>query len=333
MIENKLISELKRPKSVEFKESEDNSASYGSFVAYPYERGFALTIGNSLRRTILSSLQGYAFIGLKCNKINNEFQNIPGVLQDTTEIISNLKNVSIAIDDPSITSRILHFEIKGKKVFKVSDLKLDKMIQIFNPDMVIFESNKDANFEIDLQLDLGRGYVPAEIIQNNIETHGTIALDGNYSPIKSVNFNIEQVRVGNRGDFEKLKIDIETNGVLKPDEALKNAAQILRETYLTFGSIDNVMLTKDVDDLKEDDKDDKDKIFFESVYKLEFTVRTHFFFKINEIKQIGQLVIKTEDELLKKKEVTKEIIEDIKTVLELNSLSLEMKDINYLEKK
>ena len=145
-------------------------------------------------------------------------------------------------------------------------------------------------------------------------------------------FNIDQVRIGNRGDFEKLTIDIETNGVLKPDEALKNAAQILKETYLTFGSVDSdITLTKAVDDLKEDDKDDKDKIFFESVYKLEFTVRTHFFFKINEIKQIGQLVLKTEEELLEKKEVTSEIIEDIKTILEENSLSLGMKDINYLE--
>ena len=188
MIEKKLISEFKRPKSVELKESEGGSANHGSFVAYPYERGFAMTVGNSLRRTILSSLQGYAFIGLKCSEINNEFQNIPGVLQDTTEIISNLKNVSIALNDPSITSRVLHFEIKGKKVFKVADLKLDEMIQIFDPEMIIFESNKDADFEIDLQLDLGRGYVPAEIIQKNIETHGTIALDGNYSPVKSVNF-------------------------------------------------------------------------------------------------------------------------------------------------
>ena len=236
MIDNKLIAEFKRPKSVELK-YDISQRDFGVFSAKPYERGFATTVGNSIRRTLLSSVPGYAIIAFKCDEINNEFQNIKGVYQDTAEILVNLKNVYIALKDPQVTSRILHFDIKGKKDFYAKDFATDSNIEIGNPNKLIFSSNKEADFSFDVQVDYGRGYVPSEMLDNLIEVDGTIAVDGNYSPILNVAFSVDSVRVGTRNDYEQLNLEIKTKGVISPEEALKNATQILKESYLTFNDV------------------------------------------------------------------------------------------------
>jgi len=331
MVEKKLVAEFKRPKVVEFKQ-EVEEKMVGVFSAKPYERGFGTTIGNSLRRTLLAAIPGNAIIAVKFDKINNEFQNIKGVYQDTTEIIANLKKVAILLKDANIKSRVLTFEIKGKRVFKASDLKVDETIEIGNPDHIIFTANKDADFEFSLQIDYGRGYVTAEMFSDSIETPGAIVMDADYSPVKNVTFEVSPVRIGNRNDYEKLQLEVRTNGLISPEKALQEAAQILKESYFTFNNVETEILTSAVDDRREGLASDKDKIFYQSVYGMEFTVRTYYFLKINDIRQIGQLVTKTEEELQEKKKWSEEVVADIKERLALHKLSLGMKNIDYVQK-
>ena len=328
MITNKLVAEFKRPASVEFTQNvvEEN---YGVFTAKPYERGFGTTVANSLRRTLLSSIPGYAVIAVKFDSINNEFQNLKGVYQDTSEIIANFKNVHIGLKDPNIRSRVLHFEIKGKKSFYAKDLKVDEHIVIGNPDFLIFSANKETQFTMDIQIDYGKGYVPADFFVDSIETEGTIAIDGNFSPILNVSYEVDKMRVGRRNDYEKLRIQIRTNGVIHPEDALKKAAQILKESYLTFNNVETEILTQAVDTNRKAATDEKDKIYYQSVFAFEFTVRSHFFFKMNDIREIGQLVTKSEEELLEKKKFSSEVLKEIKEVLAENHLEIGMKNINY----
>ncbi len=331
MVEKKLVAEFKRPKVVEFKQEVDEK-HIGVFSAKPYERGFAITVGNSLRRTLMAAIPGNAIIAVKFDKINNEFQNIKGVYQDTTEIIANLKKVAILLKDQNIKSRVLTFEIKGKRVFKAADLKVDETIEVGNPDHIVFTANKDADFEFSVQVDYGRGYVPAEMFSDSIETPGAIVMDADYSPVKNVSFEVSPVRIGNRNDYEKLQLEVRTNGLISPEKALQEAAQILKESYLTFNNVETEVLTSAVDDRREGLSNDKDKIFYQSVYGMEFTVRTYYFLKINDIRQVGQLVTKTEEELREKKKWSEEVISDIKERLALHKLTLGMKNIDYVQK-
>lgn len=333
MVEQKLVSDFKRPKGVEFLIEQDNG-KLGKFSAHPYERGFATTIGNSLRRTLLSSVPGYAIIAAKFDCINNEYQNIPGVYQDTAEILVNLRNVAIKILDENVTSKVFHYEINGKCDFTAADLVKDSTVMVGNPDHLIMKCNKDANFTMDVEVRWGRGYVPADEYQNAIETEGVILIDANYSPINRVSYEVEKIRLANRSDYEKLSMEIETNGVISPENALKEAAQILKESYMTFNNIElEAMLTSAVDDRKEGGEIEKDKIFLESVFCLGMTVRTYYFLKINDIREVGQLVTKTEEEIRSKEGFCEKILDDIKVRLDLKNLTLGMKDINYSPKK
>ena len=332
MIDNRLITEFKRPLSVQFKQDIDDE-DFGVFSAKPYERGFATTIGNSIRRTLLSSLHGYAIIAFKCDKINNEFQNIEGVYQDTTEILVNLKNVYIVLKDPNVKSRVLHFEINGKKNFYSKDLMIDSNIEVGDPEKLIFSTNTDANFSFDVQVDYGKGYVPSEMFQELIEVSGTIPIDGNYSPILNVTFSVDPVNLGTRSDYEQLTLKIKTKGIISPEEALKKAAQILKESYLTFNNVQTETFTKAIDDKKEVEVDKDNEIFYRSVYSIPFTVRTQFFLKINGIRELGQLVTKQENNIKNKPGSTEEILADIKSkLLEKANLNLDMKNISYVEK-
>lgn len=331
MVEKRLVSEFKRPKVVEYKQDVEQK-NYGVFSAKPYERGFGTTVGNSLRRTLLSAMPGNAIIAVKFDKINNEFQAIKGVLQDTTEICANFKRVAIMLKDANIRTRVLDFEVKGKKVFTAGDLKVDETIDIGNPDQVIFTANKEADFTFSVQVDSGRGYVPSELFADAVEMPGVILLDANYSPVRNVTFNISPMRVGNRNDYEKLSLEIETNGLLAPEQALREAAQILKESYFTFNNLEAESITSAVDDRIGSGVSDKDKVFYQSVYAMEFTVRSYYFLKLNDIRQVGQLVTKTEEELREKKKFTPEILADIREKLEGRGLSLGMKNIDYQPK-
>ena len=331
MIDNKLVADFKRPKNVQYQIIKENSYT-GNFLASPYERGFATTIGNSLRRTLLAGLPGYAIVAVKFEGINNQFQNIPGVLENTTNICLNFKSIAIALKDETCKSKTLTFHVKDQQVFTAGKLAEENdQIVIGNPDLVLFHANKTANFSFDIQISFGRGYIISEDIENNIEVRGTIALDADYSPVNKVSFSVEKLSIGFKNDFEKLLLNIETNGLISPSTALNQAAQILKECYLTFNDITEYYMTTPVDSHSSNKTSEEDKIYHESVHSLPVLIETHYFFKINEISQIGQLVTKSETYLQSKKRFNEVVFNDISERLKEKNLSLNMKGINYVE--
>lgn len=325
-----LVSDFKRPKYVK---SSDQGKNIGKFTASPYEKGIAITVGNSLRRILYSALPGYAIVAVKFDQINSEFDNILGVMEDTSMILLNLKQVAVGLIDENIKNKVLKFEIKGKVDFtaqKIADK--ESGIIIGNPDFVIFKTNKDADFSFEIQISQGRGYIPSEMIENNIEVRGTIPLDADYSPIKKVGFTASATKVGARSDFEKLDIVIETKGTIDSEEALKRAAQILKECCYTFNEVNKEELTTPIEEEISVNKDSKDLIFYETVHSLNVLVKTDYFLKLNGFSEIGQLVTKNEAYLRSKKKIDEEIILDIQNALIQKQLNLNMKGINYVEK-
>ncbi len=331
MINNILIGDFKRPKSASYKLVEENK-NIANFTVGPYQRGVASTIGNSLRRILLSSLPGYAITGVKFDKINNEFDNVEGVFEDTAIICVNLKKVSIKLKDDNIKNKILNFSIKGKKEFTANDIALaDPAVEVGNPELVIFSTNKNADFNFTIQISYGRGYVPSEYFIDNIEVKGTIVLDADFSPIKSCGFLVGSMKLGTKNDFEKLDLKIETKGVITPEESLKAAAQILKECFLTFNEIEEDALTTPIESRDKVNKAGKDLIFHQTIHDFPLLIKTHYFLKVNNIHEIGQLVTKSELYLKSKKGFDEEILEDIIRNLKSKSLDLNMKGINYLE--
>ena len=328
MIDNKLISDFKRPRGVAYRVISEDGAK-AQFSASPYERGFASTIGNSLRRTLLSSLSGFAIVAVKFDKSSSEYENIEGVKQDTSMICLNLKKVAIVLIGDDMKNRVLSFKVKGEKVFKAGDLKKDDQILVGNPDLVLFETNDKADFTFDLQISEGKGYVPSEVLESNIEIKGTIPLDADYSPVKRVAFTVEQTTVGNRSDFERMNMTIETKGVITPKAALSKAAQILKECFDTFSNYEEE-LTSAVDDERLLGRSSEGKIYNQSVHSIPVSIKTHYFFKVNNLIELGQLVTQKEADLRTRKRFDEEILIDINRALSEKSLSLDMKGVNYI---
>ena len=333
MIESNLLSLIKRPENVEYSQDALDDTQ-GIFKASPYEKGFGTTLGNSFRRTLLAALPGYAVVAVKFNCVNNEFENIPGVYQDTSRIIINLKKLMIGFKDTTIHSKVFHFKIEGARAFKAKDfLTDDANVIVADPDYEILSTTKkEASFEISIQVELGRGYVPSENLQNSIEAVGTIPIDADYSPINKVSFKVNQISNGGRIDYEELELFIETKGIISPTKALEQAAQILKESYLTFSNVEAEAMTKPIENKNDKGDAKKDKMLYETVYALGLTVKSYFFLKVNEIREIGQLVTKKEDELRMKKHFHEDLLEDINTRLQEHNYRLNMKNVNYVEK-
>ena len=327
-----LLSSLKRPSQVEFRQVE-RKAHLGTFKIKPYERGFGITVGNSLRRVLLSVMPGHAVVAVKLSDINNEFQNIPGVYEDTVELLANLKVLALGFKDANIKSKVYKFEFKGEGTFHAKDfLKKDSNLIVGNGDHKIFSHNKETNFTMDVQIERGRGYIDSELIQKHIEVAGAIPLDANYSPILNVQTKVHPLTVENASHYEELEISIETNGIIAPESALREAVQILKEAYLPFKDISSEPILTPVRADWDKKVKEKNTIFNESVYCIEFAVRTHFFLKVNEIKEIGQLVLKEEEDLRLKKHFNENILSDIQEKLEKKELHVGMKNIDYVEK-
>ncbi|HBE03505.1 MAG: DNA-directed RNA polymerase subunit alpha [Spirochaetes bacterium GWF1_41_5] len=304
---------------------------YGKFIIAPYEKGMAITIGNTLRRSLLSSIPGYAVSALKISGINSEFQNIKGVYEDTIDIIMNLKKTYITLKDPDIEKKVLHLEIKGEKEVYARALELDQTIYVHNKDLLIFKTNAEANFSLDLQIDYGRGFVLAEKNQDFIEVAGTIVIDALYSPVLKVAYKSIPLTGDSTGEFESLEIEIWTNGTINPEDALSKAAYYVREKLKTFVTVDN---DEDIDVFTATGSQSNENVSNEDLFKknvsiLELSVRSLYFLKINDIKEVGQLIQKNEDTVKGLKEATNAILEEIKDKLQKKNLHLGMKDINY----
>ncbi len=322
-----LLKDFKKPQGVTF-EQEENLPNYGRFVAQPFERGYAITIGNALRRTLLSSIPGTAIVAVKIKGVLHEFSTIPGVLEDAPELLVNLKRVRIKLNE-SVEKKVIHIEKKGPGEFKAGDLNVDSSVTIVNPDSYIATLNKDANIVMDLQIERGRGYVPAEEFKARIGQIGVIPLDAIFSPVTKVNYKIENTRVGYRTDYEKLILEVWTDGTLKPDEAVAQSAVILKEhlsLFLNFLAPEEVKL-EEVD--KEEEKIQKkilEKVLSTPIEQIELTVRSTNCLRNAKIKTIGQLIKKSEEEMLEMKNFGRKSLDEIKAKLNEYGLWLGMSD-------
>ncbi len=310
--------ELIKPKRVEVSAS---TATYGKFVCEPLERGFGITLGNALRRILLSSIHGAAIVSAKIDNVMHEFSAIPGVLEDVSEILLNLKEVRLRMSDRE--PRVVRIEASGEGEVKAGDIVTDGGVEILNPEHHIATLSKDAKLNMTMRAKVGKGYVPAEANKDEGDPISTIPIDAVFSPIRRVNYVVGNARVGQRTDYDKLTLEVWTDGSVLPADAVAYAAKILKEQSSIFINFDE----KPEPELKE--PEERDEPFNEnlsrSVEELELSVRSANCLKNANIKYIGELVQRTEQEMLKTKNFGRKSLNEIKEVLASMGLALGMK--------
>jgi len=309
------------PKRLECDESVYTN-NYGRFYASPFERGYGVTLGNSLRRTLLSSIEGSGVTWIKIDGVRHEFSTLPGVLEDIPEVILNIKN--LVLTSHSKIPRSIFIKKEGKGDIKAADITADETVEIINPDLHIATMTQNRKFNLEMEVARGRGYVPAESNRKENQPIGVIPIDSIFSPVKQVNFSVENTRVGQRMDYEKLILDIWTNGGISPKDALLYASNILQrhlDIFVNFGQLpeeeEEIELTKEEIELYE-------KLRL-PISELELSVRSSNCLREADIKIIADLVIKTEDQLLSFKNFGKKSLTEIKELLIGMGLTLGMK--------
>ena len=336
MSRKNLIKGFKRPKSITFEPGELQS-NYGKFTASPFEPGFGTTIGNTLRRVLLSSIQGYAITAVKItstdaegtvHNISSEFETIPNIVEDTLEVINNLKQMRLKLPD-EVEQETLLYEWMGKMDITSSMFDRPGQVDVINRDQHIMTLMDNANIGIEIQIDLGKGYVPSEAIERHVEVIGTIPLDAIYSPVRKVKFAVEPTRVGQHSDYDKLILEIWTDGTVKPEDALAEAAKIAKDHFTVFINFDESNLSLDEDE--DEDNEQIRAILNTPVEELELSVRSSNCLKNADIKYIGELVRKTEDDIAKTRNFGKKSLLEIKDKLKEWNLSLGMTDMKLLK--
>ncbi len=313
--------DLIKPKKLQF-ETETLTNTYGKFFAEPFERGFGTTIGNSIRRVLLSSLQGAAISSVRIKGVLHEFSAVPGVTEDVTDIILNLKCVRLKLHGNE--SRIVRIVHKGEGVITAADIVSDANVEVLNPSQHIAVCSKDANVEIELVVRIGRGYVPADRNRDEKAPVGTIPIDSIYSPIVKVNFVVTNARVGQQTDYDKLTLEVITDGSVKPEDAIAYAAKILKEQLTIFINFDESDVAT-LDEVAEEETDSINENLYRSVEELELSVRSANCLKNAGIKLIGELVSKSESEMLKTQNFGRKSLNEIKDILVEMGLTLGMK--------
>jgi len=297
---------------------------YGKFVCEPLERGFGVTIGNSLRRIILSSLHGAAIVSVKFDSVMHEFSVIKGVLEDVSEIILNLKEVRLRMDDTE--TRAIRIDAKGPGEVKSGDiLSDDGKCEILNPDLHIATLSDDAELKMSMKVKVGKGYSLAEANKEEDTPIGTIPIDAVFSPIRRVNYVVGNARVGQRTDYDKLTLEVWTDNSILPEDAVAFAAKILKEQMNPFINFDEELEPEPVKKSDEKEKPHFNENLNRSVEELELSVRSANCLKNADILKIHQLVSKTEAEMLKTKNFGRKSLNEIKEVLGEMGLSLGMK--------
>jgi DNA-directed RNA polymerase subunit alpha len=322
--------DLIRPKRLEV-EKETLTPLYGKFTAEPFERGFGITIGNSLRRILLSSLQGAAITSVKVDGVLHEFSAIPGAKEDITEIILNLKEVRLKLHTEG--PKTIRVKAEGPKVLKAGDIITGDAVEILNPDHYIATLSRDGKLSMEMVVKVGRGYVPAERNKEESQPIGTVPMDSIFSPIKKVNYTITNARVGQITDYDKLTMEVWTDGSLNPEEAVAHAAKILKDQlsiFITFEEEEEAEMSYSED---EEEKEAFNENLLRSVDELELSVRSANCLKHANIKLIGDLVQKTEAEILATKNFGRKSLNEIKEILSEMGLSLGMKLDNWPPKK
>ncbi len=319
---------LTMPDAIELEES-SYTDTFGRFVIKPLEGGFGTTIGNSLRRVLLSSLTGAAITVIKIDSVLHEFSTIPGVRDDVSEIILNLKEVKIKLINKRPDKVYLNF--KGKGVFYARDIgKGSNDFEILNPDHLIATMDEDADFGMEIRIGRGRGYVTAEENKLIDQPIGTIPIDSIFSPIVSVKYNVEPTRVGQRIDYEKLVMEIETDGSITPDDALTHAGKILKDHIQLFIIFDVEPEEEEETEIDEEALQIR-KLLKMSVDELELSVRSQNCLKAANIKTIGDLVSKDEPQMLKFRNFGRKSLTELTKILEKRNLHFGMNVEKYLQ--
>lgn len=315
--------ELIMPEKVEV-DKDSLTSSYGKFVCQPLERGFATTFGNSLRRVLLSSIQGAAICTVKIEGVLHEFSTIPGVIEDVTEIILNLKEVRFKLNSPE--GRIVRIERKGKGSVTAADFITDGMVEVMNPDKHICTiSGDEGKFFGDFEVRWGKGYSPAENNKPEEQIIGVIPIDAIFTPIRKVKFLVSQARVGRQTDYDKLTMEIHTDGSVRPEDALAYAAKILKEQISVFINFDEVGAEPDVQSAEACGPEPANPHLSRPVEDLELSVRSANCLRNANIRFIGELVQRTETEMLKTKNFGRKSLNEIKQLLYDMGLGLGMK--------
>jgi DNA-directed RNA polymerase subunit alpha len=315
---------LIKPRAIEVEE-ETLSPTYGRFHVEPLERGFGITIGNSLRRILLSSLQGAAVVAVRIKGVLHEFSTLHGVREDVTDIILNIKELLVKMHTDS--PETLRVKANTPGVVRAQNIEPNPHVEILNPEQVIATLSEDGDLEIEMEVKRGRGYVPAERNREEGQPIGTIAIDALFSPIRKVNYTVTHSRVGQITDYDRLTLEVWTNGNLAPADAVGYAAKILKEQLSVFINFDEGEATPRTSEVRESTRLNEN--LFKSVDELELSVRSANCLKNADIRYIGDLVQKSEAEMLKTKNFGRKSLNEIKEILSEMGLSLGMKLENW----
>jgi len=300
------------PKRLECDEA-SLTPTYGKFVAEPFERGYGSTIGNSLRRVLLSSIEGSAVTSIKIEGASHEFASIPGVQEDVTEIVLNIK--ALVLRSHTRTPKTLRIEVDEKKDITARDIITDDTVEVINPDLHICTLTKNTPFRMELEVQRGRGYVPADRNKKEGQALGVIAIDSIFTPVKKVNFHVEDTRVGQMTDYDRLIVEVWTNGSINPKDSMLYASNILQrhlDVFVNFGKLPEEDQATEVSDEKERDLYKK---LAQPVSELELSVRSANCLREAHIKYIGELVKKSEMEMLKYRNFGKKSLTEISNIL------------------
>jgi DNA-directed RNA polymerase subunit alpha len=307
-----------------------NTPGYGKFVIEPLERGFGLTLGNALRRVLLSSLQGAAITAVRIDGVLHEFSTLPGVIEDVTELILNLKQVRLKLhgDGPKKGT----FEVRGKGEVRAGNLLVDADVEVLNPDLHIATLNKDGDLRMEVEIDAGRGYVSADQHSQVDRPIGVIPIDSMFSPVMKVNYNVETTRLGQRIDYDKLTVEVWTDASILPSDAVAVAAKILRDHFSLFIHFEEP-IEEEVEEEVDEERQRVRRLLERSVEELELSVRSSNCLRAAEIKSIGDLVQKSEPEMLKYRNFGRKSLKEIQDILSEMGLHFGMDISPYYENR
>ncbi len=318
---------LKRPRKVEF-DNENITDTYGEYVIEPFEKGVGVTIGNAMRRVLLSSIEGSAVTSVKFDGILHEYSTIPNVYEDALQIIMNVKGLVLRLDGDRPKS--IYLEVEGEGEVTANDIVADADITILNPKHHIATLAEGGRLKMEMEVRRGRGYVPVEKIRNEDEPIGVIPVDAIFSPVRKVRYEVEDTRVGQQTDYDRLVLEVWTDGSISPNDAVTSAAEILKEHVEIF--IDFETAPEIETEIVDEEREKLREILVRGVNELELSVRAVNCLEIAEINTIGDLVQKTDQEMLKYRNFGRKSLNEIKAVLEDMGLSLGM-DLSWIEEE
>lgn len=316
--------EIEKPKIEIVEISEDNR--YGKFVCEPLERGYGTTLGNSLRRILLSSLPGAAITSIRIDGVLHEFSTIPGVRDDVTNIVLNLK--SLCFKMYSEEPRVLRLDVKGEKEVTAADIITDPDVEILNPDLHIATLNEDGELHMEMTVERGKGYVAAEKNKKPDHVIGVIPIDSIFSPIQRVNYTVQDTRVGNVTDYDKLILEVWTDGSIRPEESVSRAASILISHFKLFQNMAGIPEIEEEEEIvpPEPEEPDASKVLETTIDDLDLSVRSFNCLKRANINTVADLVSKTEEDMMKVRNLGRKSLEEVKKKLEEYDLTLKKEE-------